>query len=147
MNKAELSVCNLNSVSYSIHVTMQTAFQVNELFFSPKPWFIQWTGLTMVSVKQSCVPKQAIADAISLADNTELGMGWRTSMEDSSSIRLVPFYFQLSHPSHSSDLFFLSSCQFCSPSAPNSFFSNSVKAWQILSRVSWVIEGKMPFRW
>lgn len=29
----------------------------------------------MVSVIQSCVPKHAIADAISLADNTELGMG------------------------------------------------------------------------
>lgn len=65
MNKGELSFSNLNSVSYSIHVTMQTAFQVNELFFlqnldsfSEQDW--RWSVLYRVVFLSTLLPMQSL---------------------------------------------------------------------------------------
>lgn len=71
MNKGQLYFCILNSVFYGIHVTMQTAFQTNGLFFLQ-------TLIRQVNridggeaVKQSCAVKQSIANA-----NPQITQNW-----------------------------------------------------------------------
>lgn len=123
MNKGELCFCSLKSVSMS---QCKLHSRLMDYFFSKTVICSVNRTDNSQGAKQSSGLKQAIADAIShITQNWEQDEEavWRTLPPVLSSFLSISSYL-----SHCSDLFLLSSFQFCSPSTPNSFLRNSTRA-------------------